>query len=538
MADLPMQTQQPQQAPPGPQQDPGQVGNAPLQQRMAQFQGPQPATPQQPQQDPRVAAVAKHAMLGKAMSDFMGGGDPSQPKSPGQWGRSMVMGAMMGLAGVGGGGFLGGLGKGAASAQQNAQQQQDRQRAQTEQQRRNKIEDEKNQREAQGFQTEQEMRRATIAHENLETLRTQQTINAFSEDRKFGLYQREAENSIAKFSPYRAAGVAPMADNKSQQEMDAIIKANPKATAWDWEQTGVKTILTTDKAGNTTSSYAPVYSAFDKDASVPLTKEYLDLLKQSKIDTYYPGTTEKLRVGQSIPVQQFSVLTGQYEKAHQQTLANENEKLKNGETSARIRQLDAAALKDSAEAGRASKDEKNSQLLDRGLTEWNKTFDEMKKTDPNATTQDALKQLSAKNPKAAFAIAGTLTKEIDSLEKSIIEAKNQNDQARADELKQQQETLRGLQTQALGINATTAIPKATTQGMTAPVDVAKRALSQSGGDMVKANKLLVDQGYADDPAAHPAAPSRGDVTPILESGAKNIYQAGKKAVGAVRQALQ
>src|SRR5579872_2536528 len=210
-----------------PQQDP--QGNAPLADRMQQFQGPQQqqpqqqAPPQQKQPTPEEADQVHHQALGRFAHMIMGNQrqysvDPNTgktvettvPTKPGQWARSLVLGALIGAAagasGGGGGGKVGsalaGAGRGAGAVADANQAKDQRAQAQAQQQFKNQQEAQKNNREETAATTEEQMKRAMIAHENIETLRTQQLINGDALHR----YETEAENGRTKSQVYIESG--------------------------------------------------------------------------------------------------------------------------------------------------------------------------------------------------------------------------------------------------------------------------------------------------------------------------------------------
>jgi hypothetical protein len=423
-----------------PQQDPQQVGNTPLSARMAQFQGQQQQPQQQapPQPSPQqVATAQKHQQLGKVASFLFGhqtdeaGNAVKQP--PGQLFRSLLAGALLGMAAgssapAGGGklgGALSGLGHGFAGVEQQNYQ---RQQQAKDEQRKQQAES----REEQGFKTEQTMREATIAHENLETVRTQQLINRGTLDQ----YKEQAELGTAKLEPYVVSGIPAVATDKTADEHTAIVKANPKAVAWDWEQTGVKTVLTKDKDGNQVSHYVPTFSAYDPNSNVTITPGFIKLLKDAHIDDTYPGTTDRLREGQQLKPIEFSALKGQYQKAYNDNLARQKAGLETEETKAKIKDYNSQALERSRQAARADRTNKQSQLLSDALDDW----------DQAGPGPEGFAKLSQKSQ---FAITTNLVKTIDSLERQIKDALQDADQDRADRLKEQQERYRDLQRMAI-----------------------------------------------------------------------------------------
>jgi hypothetical protein len=463
----------------GPQQQPQQVGNVPLEQRLAQMPSQQqPQQQQPPAPTPQQVAVAqRHQDLGKTASFLFGeqydnDGTPIK-QAPGQLFRSLLAGALLGFsagasAPTGGGklgSILGGAGRGGTAVmQQNYERGQQAQanqlRAQEEQRKQAAAN-----REESGFQTEQTLKQAMIAHENLETIRTQQLINSDTLKR----YQVEAENGVAKSQVYAESGIDPLVRDQTPDEQHNTMKTNPAAVAWDWEQTGVKTVLVRDKNGKDVSTYVPTFSAYDPNKTVTITPGFIDLMKKADIDSVYPGTTDHIKAGQQLKPSEFVALKGQYQKAYNDQLQREKDGLASKKTKAEIDDYQAQAIERAAQAARANKAEKQSQLLADGLDEWNKAYGDLTKTNPDASRQDAFAKLS---PKAQFAITVNLTKTVDSLERQIKDALSQfpPDQQRANELKEDQENYRAMQRMAMGVTKS-ALPKPPQQGAPITDDV-------------------------------------------------------------------
>jgi hypothetical protein len=400
------------------------------------------------------------------------------------------------------------------AVQRRGQEQEQQRYARAQQQFKNQLEAQRAEREREAFTTEEAMRRATIAAQNAQTLHTQQLIKGGDLAR----FQTEAENGRAKVQPYIDAGIAPMTRDKTWQEIQKIVAANPKASAWDWEQTGWKTIINADGR----SDYAPTFDAYDPDRKVPVTKEFLDLLKKAKIDDVYPGTTDRLRVGQELSPQEFSALKQNYQKKYNDDLALEKQKLLAGETSERIKVLQAEFLKNAIEAAKAKKADKQASLLADALDEWNKA----------GPGQEGFAKL---NPKSQFVISTNLVKTIDSLERQIKDALSQipPDEERADELKEQQEQFRTLQRMAIG----TGLPKAPTPNAPIPDDVMAQYV-RSYGDPMRAKQAATQAGWGP-PASLPAPVGQPQPTaPTATSPAITVTTGAGPEVGTGIRGLQ
>lgn len=473
--------------------------------------GPQ-APPQQPQQSPQQIQLARHALIGKAVQTLMGNSteyhvDPQSgqtvavktPQSPGQWGRSMVLGAMLGLASGGeaqggsAGGFLGGVGAGGKAVNDYGQQQDALKRQQAQQQFKNQLEaqDEKRKqsaegREAEGFKTEQQHRQAMIAAENAQTLRTQQLMKGES----FTLFQEQANAGKVMTQVYRDAGMTPLATEKTPDDLQKILASNPQAATWDWEQTGVKVVMT--KEGK--PDYVPTFEAFDPNRSVKLTPGFIGQLKKAKIDDAFPGTTDQLKPGQELTPTQFAALKGQYQTAYNQDFERQKNGLTLEEARLRVKETQAQIGKLDAEAKKQAKSDKSAAILSDGLSEWNDKFGEMVKANPNASHLDAFKTLS---PKSQFAISTSLVKEATELDKGIKDALGQvpPDQASAQKLMDQRDSIRQLQQSAIGAQGATNLPKPPSQGAQLTPEIAQQYKDAAGGDVDKARQMAAAAGW-------------------------------------------
>jgi uncharacterized small protein (DUF1192 family) len=522
MPDGPDQQQQTQ--PSAPQQQPSAGGlNWPVQDTTPQQQqAPTPPPQPNPQQVAQQADLAHHAFIGKAVSALMGNQvnyqvDPRtgqtvavpQKQTPGQWGRSMVLGAMLGLAagssgdakGGSVGGFLGGLGRGGAAVMQHDEQQDNQRMDRAQQQYKNQLEAQKNQRdqqqadrEQQGFQTEQQLKQASIAAQNMATLHMEQLIHGETWDQ----FQKEADAGKAKTDPYVVAGIQPVATGVTQEQQHAIMQQNPSVVHWDWEPTGIKTVMGPDGK----STYEHTYDAYDTDKKVTVTPDFLNLLKKEKIDDYYPGTTTKLKEGQQLTPREFSALKGEYQQVHNQNLEQQKGQLSVQEMQERVEVAKADILKLRAEAAKQAKSDKQAKLMGDSLDEWTTTLNKLQKTNPNANEADAFNQLT---PKSKFEISTGLVKTIDSLEKQIRDASQQfpPDQDRMNELKEQQEAYRALQRRTIG---DVQLPKAPQQGAPIPDDVYAQYLKKFNGDTAQAKNAASGSGWGPPaPAQQPAS---------------------------------
>ena len=186
----------------------------------------------------------------------------------------------------------------------------------------------------------------------------------------------------------------------------------------------------------------------------------------------------RLREGQQLKPIEFSALKGQYQKAYNDQLAREKAGLETQKTKAEIAEYNAQALYRTRQAARADKADKQGQAYSGALTHWTKAYDDLTKTNPSATHQDAFNKLP---PGEQLAISNGLRAQSDSLEREIKDALSQYppDQQRANDAKEDQEAIRTMLRTAVGAGATqSALPKAPKPGAHAPQDVVDQYIAK------------------------------------------------------------
>ncbi len=262
-----------------------------------QAQAPPPMTPQQQAQaqfEQRQLAAAQathqyHSKLGRAVSTLFGQQtsylvDPASGQvvptttkaPPGQMFRSLLAGAILGGA-QGTEGMSPGFGRSffrAGAAGINRAQQQDQQRKQE------AIDAQKRQQEKQKFDTEEDVRKAQIAHENALTAET--VVRTAGSDLE--THVKAAQFGKQMLSAYRDMGIRPAAEGVGESEMHQRLKDNPQAGVWDWEPVGVR--ITRDAKGNATHEY--VFDAFDPKQAVPINDGILSAYRSVGLDKTDP----------------------------------------------------------------------------------------------------------------------------------------------------------------------------------------------------------------------------------------------------------
>lgn len=315
---------------------------------------PPQAQPAAPQPTAAQANLAHSAVVGhgfKALMSSMGGTTTQYQQTPdgpvpvqqknsgGDFFRSILAGAILGAgAGAdkndGSGAGYGGAARGINAVQANNQQQQQMRAQQAQQQFQNKLTADKAQREAAGFDTEQQVRKAQIAQANAETLKT----NLLTQGSSFELHQKVADADKDRISTYTQAGVKPVFEDIPESQMNDIMKNRPGASTLDWRHTGVKTVL--DANGN--PSYEYTLSAYDPQQPLPLSAGTIAQWKKDGLFKYHPEYEDIAKPGKSLTVGQFTALDRQAQSYYGQGLAQTKNDLETDHLKAQINEAKAA----------------------------------------------------------------------------------------------------------------------------------------------------------------------------------------------------
>ena len=275
---------------------------------------PAPASPVIQQQD------KAHSILGRAVRSLFGtrtdyrvddkGNTVAVPvaEKPGELFRHIVAGAILGGAiGSHDKSFAQGAASGAGAVQQREDQQDQQRRAAAQQDYRNRIEAEqqqrekdKAQREADAAGDEERLRKAQIAHFNALTAQENQMVQGTN----FTQHQATAQAGKTQIEPYLAAGIKPLFNDIPESEMHDIISKNPGASTYLWEPTGTKVSL--DAKGQ--PQYELTYSAVDPKGQVAVTPGLLKLFKEVDMEKYYPGMSDYLKPGKTMSATDMIVL--------------------------------------------------------------------------------------------------------------------------------------------------------------------------------------------------------------------------------------
>lgn len=323
---------------------------------------PAPATPLPTAQQQNVAHSALIGHGFKSLIASMGGSTTEYQQTPdgpvpvqvknsgGDFFRHILAGAILGAgAGAekndGSGTGYGGAARGIQAVQANDKQQQALRAQQAQQQFQNKLVADKAQREAAGFDTEQQVRKAQIAQANAETLKT----NLLTQGASYDLHQRVADADKSRIDTFTQAGVKPVFEDIPESQMNDIMKNRPGASTLDWRHTGVKTVVDVD--GN--PSYQYTLSAYDPQQPLPLSKGTIDQWKKDGLFKYHPEYEDIAKPGKSLTVGQFTALDRQAQNYYGQGLAQTKNDLETQHIQAQIDEAHAAIRSHNAQTSLA-----------------------------------------------------------------------------------------------------------------------------------------------------------------------------------------
>lgn len=391
----------------------GQLPEPPVQQNIPQQQ-PQPMQPQQP--TPQQVNTAHDTMIGRAFKILSGQNtqyniDPNTGQTvatkvqntPGQFFKNVVAAALVGGAAGAEGGRqtegspLAATARGGQAVINRNQQLDQEQLNRAQEQYKNQLVAQQNQREqaeaqrqAQGFQTEEQLRKAQIAQANAETYRT----NVLTQGSDWTTHNDIAKAGQQHFADYKDAGLKPILEDVPESEMENLIKSRPgTSSTLDGEATGVKTTLGPD--GQPHFEYT--YSVYDPHGKIPVSKGTLDLWQQD-LGKSYPDLLANIKPGRELDATQYIGLKRLNTKLHNDEidrLGSDADLLKkqgkDPESQARIKELNAEAAKSYAEATKdkfelqeAKLGKKQSEQFANALADLDKNSGDFSKISPSS----------------------------------------------------------------------------------------------------------------------------------------------------------
>lgn len=338
----------------------------------------QPPAPTQPAIPPH---VSKLATLGHIASSLMGTQyqysiDPKTGQQvqtaikskPGDLFRHMVAGALMGgAAAEGSGDPTAGFFKGGAAVAQDSRQQDLLRRSQAQEQFKNSLTANKEQREQQEFQTQQELAKIQIAHANLQTVHEQQLIDATG----FANHEAVANFGKAQMQPFLDAGIKPVYRDVSESDMHDLIKNSPSASLLYWEPTGVK--ISTGPDGHPT--HEETYTAINPKGKVTVTQGLLDAWDKSGLLKYDPELANVVKPGYEMDARDFMTVNNRAQAQMNTTLQNQKEQAQIDEAKAGIKYKLAEAGKAYAELAEIKEGKNKAATYNKAIAKLNEVGD-------------------------------------------------------------------------------------------------------------------------------------------------------------------
>jgi hypothetical protein len=262
-------------------------------------------------------------------------------QKPGQMFRNMLAGALMGgAAGAGAGDPTAGFVKGGAAVIGDQRQQDLVKRGQAQEQFKNQLASNEENRKQQEFNTNQEYMKAQIAHANISVVRENQLI----QNENFDFHTKAANWGKAQFDAIANSGVKPVYRDVPESEMNDMLKNSPGSSTLKWYATGVKNSIGAD--GKPT--YEETYSAINPTDKVKLTPALLDSWKEAGLDKYFPDVFNQ-KSGYELNPQDFVSISQRAHDLMLDKLAQGKLSAETDEAIARGKQATAAAAKDYAE---------------------------------------------------------------------------------------------------------------------------------------------------------------------------------------------
>lgn len=406
------------------------------------------------------------------------------PQPPGHLFKNILAAALLG--GAAGAshpeqGFAGGLVRGGAAGVAQGQQQDLIKRAQAQQQFQNQQKAAQEQREAGAAVTEDQLRKAQIAHANIETANTNQLMQG----RDYAFHNEVADKGKQHFSDYQAAGLNPVVKDIPESGMTDMMKNRPGASSLDWEATGTKIAYGADG----TPHYESTYTAFDPKGQVPVSKGTIDQWKADGMDKYYPELFDILKPGKPLDATQYIELKRKDAQLFNDTQTRNKADMATAEGQAKLKNINAetaahlaSAAHSRAETGQIGEGKKASQQLSDAYTDLNNSGGDLTKVKPSTRV----------------IIGESYSKMMPGISAEIRSAQAEGDDAKVKDLMGELDGMRHLATQAM------AGPKpAAATGGTMMVNPNGQQVVVPADKMDAATKA----GYKPFQAAKPAAPA-------------------------------
>jgi len=408
----------------------------------------QPQVQVQPQPSPQDISVQHDTLFGRAAKALMGGSTSyhtdqngntvavNSPNSFQSFAKNVLAAGLLGAAAGANGnpaqGFAGGFARGGAAGVGEQERQDLIKRQQAQQEFQNQQNARREQREEQAADSEDQLRKAQIAHANALTYQT----NVLTQGADFKQHQAMADWGKQHISDYEAAGLKPVFKDVPESEMQQTLANRPGASTFDWEPTGVK--VGVDDKGQPT--YQTTYSAFDPKGGIPVSQGTIDQWKKDGMDKFYPELFNIVKAGKTLDAQQYIELKRKDTQLYNENLTRQKNEEGSEKHQAEIRNLNAqtaahlaTAAHARTETGMLQMEKTQQQAISNAYEELNKVGGDFDKL----------------TPKSKLIIADSQAKLIPALETELNTSVKNGDQDHAKEVLTQIEGIRSLSQQAI-----------------------------------------------------------------------------------------
>ena len=302
---------------------------------------------------PPAVDAAHKTLLGKVTGDLfrgIAGGhyedsvDPQTGKTvqnfvnapPGEWARNTVNAALLGMGGIGPKegevtglqGFLAGLTGGARAKMELGDKQKAEENARAQQDYANQLKANEEQRQNKELSLREQLNKAQVAHENIETAVANQTLHQHLQDQEGAASTLLINSSKDKYQDFQDAGEKPYQEGLDRNELNALMK-NDKGISAKYVAIPTGQKVTKDPDG--TNHIETTYSLFAPLTKVPNT--LIDRMQGAGLDKSSPAMFNELATaaknGSDIDYRKIAVAQKEVGKQfdYQKELDNHNKNL-------------------------------------------------------------------------------------------------------------------------------------------------------------------------------------------------------------------
>lgn len=430
------------------------------------------------------------------------------PNKPGSLFRQMVVGALLGgAAAEGAGDPTAGFFKGGAAGAQNTMQQDQLRRQQAQEQFRNKVLANRENRENAESDERVKASQAQTALHNVQKLHENQLI----QDTDLEMHEKTADIGKAKVQAYIKSGVNPTFRDQSETQMNELQKNNPAYKDLDWEPTGVA--FTKDANGNV--SHELTYSGYTKKNPVTIEQGVVDALEKQGMKRYDPAgfaaMQRKAKTGEPMDAQDYATVNMQAQGYYNTQLGNQKEKMQTDEYQSQIHKNNIEANKYQAEIDEIKQGKNKNDVYAKAMARFQKAGS---LDSPDLTDEDREAIAEGSKPFLDEAV-----KMYDTSRKYAADNPGDKDaQTAVHDAYAAAKRLQDLHQSALGLLKKVPLP----QGDGKPLvdkEVIKQFIQEAGGDITKAQEIAKKNGWIIPAGATPAA--TGPNNPVPGADAAN-----------------